>query len=574
MEPLTSTKRLMFFGTAALVLALAATAGILAYRQLSKVPLGQMVKSGLPMLDMTVILLDQDDQAVDAAGTLLGSNDKPPTEDARCPNLIGGDTRSATVVSTGDNRPADCPQRAFWYVKKHPIALTVHFYQGDTFLEWWDRQPQIKALRDSRFMQGLFFGLLKSMKIKAEQLNLQGLQGEFLARLLRDAVAANAELHYDMAHGGHGWVLAYRRNNSDFAEQALPAMAGLLADHGYKLAKLPEPIVEMRIGTQHFFLTEFRQRIYLAQGLEALLNVLESVKPMEGHGFAPLAITLRTEAFVDQLPNVLTGSPTAAIELGFSLQDQQLGSLNLPGGPWRAPLHDKIFEGVLASIPHDVFAAIATSFRLPPTLTADDWRQFADKGPAQTPPDPAPGGLALIWDFDGGTPGGAVGVVVANPGEPQASPAYRQYLRHDELGEECAGGSVFLAASSQSLLNRMKEACAHQSLSPLDWQRGADKPRYLAAQLIGFINPGTAMRELFLAGGANGGADNDQDGDAGDSPSAPRWQQAYEKAKAAMRQDGDKLFHSLPIFSYAGRAGDADGIVGLEGKTISQEAGQ
>ncbi|MFZ2452631.1 MAG: hypothetical protein WAW36_19150 [Methylovulum miyakonense] len=568
MEPLTSTKRLILIGTA-LILAVAATAGILSYRRLSQVPLGKMVRGGLPMLDLTVILRDRDNKNLDAHGTLLGSNEKPPVEveNPHCPTLIGGDSSSATVIGAWDKRPADCPQQAFWYVKQHPIALTLYFHQGEAFLKWWDGQAQIKTLRDSHFMQGLFFGLLKSMKIKAEELHLQGLQGEFLNQLLRDAIGANAELHYDMSHGERGWVLAYQRSDSAFAEQALPAMAGLLADNGYQLDNLPEPILAMRIGLQHFFLTEYDQHIYLAQSLEALLNVLENKETMEEYDEdVPLRLVLRTDAFVDHLPAVLTTSAKADIALAFTLQANSLGNLQLPAGPWQTPLHDKIFEGVLASIPHDVFAAVATSFRIPATLTSEDWQRLSSNGPPQSQPGPEPGGLALLWDFDKATPGGAIGIVIANPGEPQASPAYRQYLRNGELGEECAGGSVFLAASSQGLLNRMKEACARQSLSPLDWQHGVDKPRYLSAQLVSFINPGTAMRELFLAGGAGDNTD--------ESDLAPRWQQNYEQAKAAMRQDGEKLFRSLPIFSYAGRVANDNGVASLEGKAISQEAGQ
>ncbi len=416
-------------------------------------------------------------------------------------------------------------------------------------------------------MKGLFFGLLQSLKIKAEQLNLQGLQGEFLGQLLRDAIAAKAELHYDMAHGQQGWVLSYLRDESDFTEQALPAMAKFLASSAYRLTKLPEPILEMRIGLQDFFLTEYQERIYLSQSLEALLNVIESVKPLETPDAEPLSLRFRAEALIDNLLPVLSGAPTWDAKLGFDLKDGRLGSLNLPNGPWQKPLHDKLFEGVLASIPHDAFAAVAASFQLSPTLTVNDWKKFAEQGPPQTEAGPAPGGLALVWDFDADSPAGAIGVIVANPATPQASQAYRQYLRHADLSSECAGGSLFLAASSAALLTRMQESCALQSLSVLDWQRGSEKQRLLASQIFAFINPGVGIRELFLAGGAGSKSNDDTELEF-----APRWQQDYEKAKAAMRTDGDKLFNSLPIFSYAGRSGgDA---VNLEGRAVSQGVAQ
>ncbi|MGZ5000706.1 MAG: hypothetical protein ACXV7F_10430, partial [Methylomonas sp.] len=495
-------------------------------------------------------------------GSRIGSSEEAPAGDEHCPALSGGDIGSATAASSEITRPADCPRRAAWYVIKHPVAFTLYFSQGETFLQWWDSQPQIKTLLDNRFSQGLFFGLLQSLKIKSEQLKLNGLQGEFLAQFLRDAIAANAELHYDMAHGNRGWVLSYLRRDSDFVERALPAMAGLLAISGYRVAKLPEPILEMRIGMQQFFLTEYQNRIYLAQSLEALLNIIDSVLPLYTPDHAPLHLTVRAEAFIDHLLPVLTGSPTWNAEFGFDLKDGKLGRLTLPPGPWANPLHDKLFEGVLASIPHDAFAAAAASIQLPPTLTADDWRQFAAEGPSLTSSAAGAGGLALVWDFDAESPHGAVGVIVANPDNPQASQSYQQYLRNTELSAECAGGSVFLAATSQGLLTRMKDACAHQSLSPLDWQRGSEKQRFSSAQLVTFVNPGAGIRELFLAGGAG----NTQE----TSEFSPRWKQDYENAKAAMREDGDKLFSSLPIFSYAGRV-SGNSEVSLEGKLVAQE---
>ncbi|QPK65271.1 hypothetical protein IVG45_10230 [Methylomonas sp. LL1] len=559
MEPLTPSKRLIAIS---LAVTLTATAGIVAYFQLSKKPLSQMTRPDLPMLDLTVKLLNVDDQELDAAGSRIGDIEEVPAGDERCPALSGGDISSATVVSSDLRRPADCPRKATWTIKKHPVAFTLYFNQGQTFLNWWDSQPQIKTLLDNRFSRGLFFGLLQSLKVKAEQLNLQGLQGEFLAHLLRDAIAANAELHYDMAHGNRGWVLSYLRHDSAFAEQALPAMAGLLAGSGYRVPKLPEPILEMKIGFQQFFLTEYQHRIYLAQSLEAMLNVIDSVLPMYDHDPAPLNLTVRTEAFINHLLPVLTGSPTWNAQFNFDLKDGKLGGLVLPAGPWTRQLHGTLFEGVLASIPHDAFAAVAASLRLPPTLTVDDWRKVASEGPSTTTPGPEPGGLALVWDFDADNPRGAIGVIVANPAEPQASQAYQQYLRNAELSAECAGGSVFLAATSQGLLTRMKEACARQSLSILDWQRGSDKQRFSSAQLMTFVNPGAGIRELFLAGGAGNAQDANE--------FSPRWQQDYEKAKAAMRQDGDKLFDSLPIFSYAGKV-SGDSEVSLEGKWVARE---
>lgn len=556
MEPLAPAKRLI--GIAIAVLA-ATIIAFLAYRQSSDTPLN---KDGLPTLDLTVNLIDSAGKPLDAKDSLIASDQEAAEGDAHCPALQGGDIRFPSVVSPDEPRPADCPRTATWYVKKHPVAFTLYFNDGSRFLQWWDKQAQIHTLIDNRFTQGLFFGLLKSMKIKAEQLKLQGLQGEFMQHLVRDAIAANAELHYDMVHGNRGWVLSYRRQHSAYARQAIPVMAGFLAENAYRIAKLPESILEIRIGLQHFFLTEHQQRIYLAQSLEALLNVLDSTAPQPQRAGSPLSLVTRADAFIDKLLPVWTGSSSSEIRLDFDLQDGKLGVLELPGGLWSQALHKQIFDGVLASIPHDAFTAVATSLQLPATLTVEDWRQLANQNQTTTTVGHEPGGFALVWDFDADNPSGTFGFIIANPATPETSPAYSQYLKNPELGAECAGGSVFLAATSQSLLTRMKEACERQSLSPLDWQRGTEKQRYLESQIAAFINPGTGIRQLFLAGGA---------GDSEDANEfAPRWKQEYQEAKAAMRKDGDKLFYDLPIFSYAGRL-TKDAAINLEGRLVTQE---
>ncbi|QFY42669.1 hypothetical protein F6R98_08555 [Candidatus Methylospira mobilis] len=555
-----------------LIAAIALTAvviGIIVYRQLPETPLTLMVKPGLPMLDTIVKLRNLEGEDLSPEGARIGDAREAPQGDERCAALIGGDSSASTTLSDSEKRPGDCPRIATWYVKQHPIALSLYFEDGAALLNWYDRQPQVQAWVANRFVQGLFYGLLHSIRIKAEDLDLQGLQGELLAKLLREAIAAHGQLHYDMVHGNQGWVLSFVRNDSAFAAKALPVMAAALARNGYKLAKLPNPVLEMNIGLQRLFLTQYQDRIYLALSLEALLNVMESLTP-PGGGIpsAPLSLTLRAEAFVDKLLPVMAGSSSLDMTWSFALKDGKLGVLSVPSGPWVRQLHAHLYDGVLAAIPHDTFAAVAASFQVPATLTQEDWRKLATEGPGQQAAGaPEDSGFAVLWDFDGkNSPNGAIGIVVANQTDPEASAAYQQYLRDADLSAQCAGGALFLAASSERLLARMKEACAHQSLSPLDWEQGHGKQRYTSAQLMSFINPGVGLRELFLAGGAGA------EGDAGDD-FAPRWKQDYEKAKAAMRGDGDILFGSLPIFAYAGRAGTGKTIT-LEGYAVNQGTAQ
>jgi hypothetical protein len=213
-----------------------------------------------------------------------------------------------------------------------------------------------------------------------------------------------------------------------------------------------------------------------------------------------------------------------------------------------------------------VFAALVTSYHLSPDMISEDWERLATQGP-EIPSGDAPreGGIAIIWDLDAQSGGVTnMGVVIANQTHPDEFEQFKAYFRKEELTAECGGGTVFLAATSQRLLLRMREACGGQSLSILDWERGGRAKEWKDAQLLLFMNPGLGMREVFLAGGAAEG------GSAGEFE--PEWKQQYERAKETMRRESEEMFSSLPIFAYWGKAPEAAKVFELKGFTVKQGA--
>jgi len=152
-------------------------------------------------------------------------------------------------------------------------------------------------------------------------------------------------------------------------------------------------------------------------------------------------------------------------------------------------------------------------------------------------------------------------VVIANQSAPDAVQRFRNLFTDPKLTTACGGGTVFLAATSELLLTRMKEACVRQSLSVLDWERGALAEEFSSKQLLFFLNPGAGMRELFLAGGAKSNGQVD--------PANPL-KKLYEKAKAGMRTDSEKVLGNLPIFAYSGNAAPAAKTVELKGVNVRQ----
>ncbi len=218
---------------------------------------------------------------------------------------------------------------------------------------------------------------------------------------------------------------------------------------------------------------------------------------------SPVVLTVRAEAFVDNVLPVLTNEKSWEVTAGFGWPvDKNPGVIRFPGGKFARHLRPKIFPGVFAGIPHDAFAAVVTSFYVPPHMENDWWSELAEKGPGdEVSGGPDEGGFALIWDLEHSEEGiSGMGVVIASQTKTDETATFSNYFSDQDLTSECGGGTVFLAATSQNLLTRMREGCARQSLSVLDWERGSRRGEYEGAQLMMFINPGVAMRELSLAG--------------------------------------------------------------------------
>jgi len=560
-----------------LILALAAGVGLLvfwAYRALYATGIAELVRADLPMLELRLEFIDLDgDTVMPQDSRLLGKaaakDEKPPPAPLPegCPELVGGDTTASPALSAKEKEAAsECPRVARWVVKRHPIGLTLHFRDAAKVLALFENNAQVKELFSSRFFQGLFYDPLHGAGVRAEDLHLEGLSGAFWARLIREALGARAELHYDMAHGRKGFVFSFVRGECPFASKALPVIVPALARSGFKIPAMRDPVLEMRMGPQRVFLTQYEDRVYLANGLEALINTIENIGPAGGDlPKSPLVLTVRAEAFFDKVLPVLFGRSTWAADFGFGTSPDSPGMLRFPSGKYAEHLRPGLFKGVLAGIPHDTFAAVAMSFHLPPKMTDGEWRRLATRGPADSKTGgPDESGVALLWDIASeGERISRMGMVIANQKTPGDIEAFKQYFTDPDLTETCGGGTVFLAATSRELLVRMKESCEGQSLSVLNWERGSRAKEYESAQCFLFANPGTAMRELFLAGGAKSGQIGEFE---------PQWKQDYEQAKEAMRRDGEKVFGSLPIVAYAGNATPKAATVELRELIVKQGA--
>jgi hypothetical protein len=543
------------------------------FKGLQQTPLRSFVRSDLPTLDLDLQFVDISEGEIPANETKLavqtaGSATTPPIATNSCPEIRGGDIRGSLDIKAGDKIPATCPRTAKWYVKRHPIGLSLYLSKPEKILPLFEQNGPFKEIWDSRFVQGVLHDPLRNSSIRAEDIGLQGLEGAFLARLFKETIAAHSQLHYDIVHGRKGFVYSFIRNECPYAAKVLPVITRVLVRSGYRIQKLKEPIFEMRIGLQRLFITEYETRVYLSNGLEALVNVMENLQPSGNDpSNSPIVLTVRAEAFIDKLPEVMTGEPTFSMDFSFGISQESSDFLRLPAGKMARHLRPEVFKGVLAGIPHDVFAAAITSFYLPLNMTPQGWRDLATEGPDDKPVDgPNEGGLAVIWDLSSAAKELTnMGVVIATQSDPDEALRLKNYFAKPELTAQCAGGTVFLAATSQLLLTRMKEACEHQSLSILDWERGVRSEEFNSKQLLFFMDPGVGIRELFLAGGAKS---------VGEEKPNTQWKEQYEKAKAEMRENSEKVFASLPIFTYSGNVAPMATTIQLQGKKVRQGAAQ
>jgi hypothetical protein len=539
------------------------------YHGLYRIPLSSLVRDDLPMLDLDLRFIDLNGDAIPADITRLAGKttvpEKPAVPETEiCPEIQGGDIAGGSLGETDDETLKNCPKTATWYVKLHPIGVSFSFADSARLFSFFETNAAFKELWQSRFVQGTLYEPLHSANVRAEDLGLQELEGSFLTTLVKESLAAHARLDYDIVHGREGFVYSFIRGECPYAAKALPVIARVLARSGYTTKKLKDPILEMRIGLQRIFIAEYESRIFFANGLEALLNVLESSQhPEQQSRSAPVMLTVEGEAFIDKFLQMMTGEPSFRINLGFSLDQKSADFLSFPAGKYSKHLRPKIFKGVFASIPQDVFSAAVTSFYLPADMTPEEWQRLAEDGPAKEPvKSPEEGGLAFIWDLSSESNQiTEMGVVIATQNSPHKADQMAGYFTDSDLTAQCGGGTVFLAATSEMLLTRMKESCERQSLSMLDWERGAHADELGSKQLLFFMNPGTGMRELFLAGGA--GTDEQE-------TTPEPWKVQYEQAKAVMRQDGEKIFSALPIFTYSGNVPSTAKEVRLSGVKVRQ----
>ena len=450
---------------------------------------------------------------------------------------------------------------------KRPPSLSIGFGSGRAMLDWFDNSVAAKSFLESDVIQGIFRDVMATLQVRTDDLELSGMRGLTIMTMFREAVAAHGAVHYDMYEGRQGFTFNFVRSEAPILSRFLPLLTSAVRRHSYNVPGLNNPVVELSLGKQLLLLTEDKKRVYVSNGIKALLNVLDTpgINEVSPNSEDLVMATVRAETILDKLLPIIAGSQhwNSSIVLNFAGKPAA-PELSLAFDPAKAFafLRPQISPAVLSAIPQNVFASAAASFAIPPEMTADDWSNVALDKISAPQAATAEGGVALIWDLSAKKDPGLsnVGVVIYMPDPDSAAMKLSDYFNEEQtFFEECENGKIWLASSDELLLTRMKEACARQSSSLLNWfEDGSLKKIEAAPQLVFSFTPAVGFDETFTAGRAapGGGEETEAAGEEGSEENSTKpasWKQAYQDAVERSSAASKKFSSTLPAFVFLGK---------------------
>jgi len=426
----------------------------------------------------------------------------------------------------------------------------VYVTSGKDVVAWYEKNEALQGLRNSSVWQGFIRQLSTLLRVRAEDLELKGMSGQFLEEFVREAVAADAVIHYDLVHGPGGIVFSFVREKAPLLGAALPLLVRTVGTSAYRIESSPEPIIELRLQGMRLYLLQQSDRVLVASGLEGLLNVLaEPIAPPPALQGSVTAV-LRTETYFDRFLNATVGKDSFPVTVSFDLSEKSMAVSEgvLPKALIYNTLGPSTQTGVLAAVPFDALGALVLSAHVPLDLPASEWTI------PKSPPT-APGGISLVWDVSAEKGGIEVGIAVPAPEKAEASQVTMQdFLSDQAVSVACAGGAIWLGASSDRLLARMKDACEKQSLSVLDLKGMA--PGALAEQQVSLLlNTSVWLKEVYRLGG-------------GKSPREGAGE-PEKKMVTALLEQIDALAKGLPVIGFTGKVVPPQDELRLKGFSVT-----
>lgn len=507
-------------------------------------------------------------------------NDAPSPAATSAPELAASGVSPAESVSAGavsptlnsspTSTPSPAPSTVSLTLTRSVPALTLALPQSWDVVEWANSQPGAKNFFYSRVFIGMMSEVLSTAHIRPDDLAISGMRGQTFERLLREVLRSDARIHYDRRAGKRGFVLSFAREQAPVTSRMLPLIVPVVAKRQFAVPSLASPAVEVLLGNQHLLFAEDRGRVFIANGLESLLRVLDQPALDELERPDALSVTVRGEAFLDDVLRLFVGKEQWPVKLVLGRRPEAdaplSGELQIGAAKMFAHLGPKLPPAVFAAIPRGVSGAAAASFAIPPNFSLENWSQLGASGVDDVSASAVPeGGMAVLWDVHAvkDAPFGAVGIVVALP--KAGKPVITLAQASDSAGfhAECGDGSVWLLASSEVLLTRMREACERRAMSLLSELEQGQLPKEVSAsQLFLAIDPGEVLEACYRYGvthrGGSAGFETSEsasgEGETKPAAGTPTWKQEYERAVRRVTMDAESVFRAIPAAVFFGRA--------------------
>jgi hypothetical protein len=339
-------------------------------------------------------------------------------------------------------------------------------------------------------------------------------------------------------------------------DKALPILIRGLAATAYTTVGYEQPLIEIRLYGSPLFLTQKGNIVVVGSSLEGLLNVMAQNAFAAPREQGSVVAVLRPESFMDKLLVSSVGAPEWPLSISFELSAtaSELSGATVPRARIFDALAPHTASGVLAALPHDAMATVALSAHLPLEKPVAEWS-------VQTAHATDASGLGLVWDVSGKDRRFDVGLAVVAPAGPDVAVRPGDFVSSKGVSTTCAGGAVWIAASSDALLGRMRASCEKQSLSIRDL-RGIKEGTLEDQQVSLVFNTSVWLHEMFALGGATNG-ENGSESSNGTSDQGS--QDPESEARERIQGLVEELSPQLPVLGLTGRVEGAASDLRLKG---------
>ncbi|WGL61146.1 hypothetical protein QEJ31_05995 [Pigmentibacter sp. JX0631] len=436
-------------------------------------------------------------------------------------------------------------------------TLVIKIANGKDFYNWYTKNEKFQKIKESEVFSGYMSNYSDIKNITSLEIGFKKVAEPFLNILLKEIIEANPIIYYDTIRGKNGIVLEYNTEDTRSSKNILVTITKKYGKKKYAFKGSNVKIWEINLANQDIYISEVENKIYLSFNLITLINTLEN--PREEFSIkdpnASVVAKLRLESYFDNFLNVLFEKNKYNPEFSFKLTENETKPLNMKLE--RNKLFDiltpSFSDGVLKSIPHDVFFSFAASISIPNPIPVDDLIIDEKLNYDVFKLGKNKSGFAFIWDLNSDAKFNIseVGLIISNnkTNLDEGFPIDGLVAAENGIVEYCKQANVYIMASSSQLFNKMSSSCKSQNKSILNWKSG-DLNNFTSSQLFFSFNLNTFFSSSFLSATKNLLSDDNENSG---KEQIPDWKRKSIQEINNMKNDTLKTLNQLPIFGFYGK---------------------